>query len=301
MKKSSLNHRKHSKCNINNAVFYCEDCSSFILHSKTEEKLNNSKAFLIARSSNYINSNHLPKKPFFTCLFQEKINNCYSCYPFLNKKCYLKYRKSQIKNMKLICTNFKLSPKTYYLSIHYLDKICSDMNLFNKETLLQISTFCIILASKFNETAPKSLEVQSSLKNQASKNYKVDEIYILKLLDYDLNQCTAYDILSEMLNCGLVFEDENIDYKKLDEVYFMILKILYIFTENNSFLDFDYYQIAISIIGFIRDLLGLEPFSKRILELFFNGPENIRDEYLKAGLMKIKKIFRINEKVENGK
>ena len=300
MIKPISNHRKHSKYKINNVLFYCEDCSSFILRSKTEGKPNNSKTILIERSSSYINNNNLPQKPLFTCLFQDKASNC-SCNSFLNKKGYLKFRKAQIKNMKLICNNFNLSPKTYHLSVQYLDKICSAMNSFNKETLLQISTFCIILASKFNEIAPKSLEVQSTLKNKASKNYKVDEIYILKLLDYDLNQNTAYDLLSEMLNCGLVFEDEVFDYKKFDEVYSMILKILYIFSENNSYLDLNNYQIAVSIIGFIRELLGLEPFSKRIIELFFNDPENVREEHLKTGLMKIKKLFRINEKAKNEK
>ena len=300
MKKPSSNHRKHSKFKINNNLFYCEDCSSFIFHSKTDQKPNNSKAILIARSSNYDKTSNFLKTPLFTCLFKEKFNNC-SFSSFLNKKSYLKYRKIQIKNMKLICTNFNLSQKTYYLSIQYLDKICSDMSSFNKETLQQISLFCIILASKFNETAPKSLKVQSELKNKASENYKSDEIYVLKLLDYELNQNTVYDLLSEMLNCGLVFEDEICDYKKLDEVYSMILKILYIFTENSSYLDLTYYQIAISIIGFVRELLGLEPFSKRIIELFFNDPENVSEEYLKVGLMKIKKRFRINEKVKSEK
>ena len=118
MKKPSSNHRKHSKFKINNTLFYCEDCSSFFIHSKTDEKPNNSKAILIARSSNYDKTSNFLKTPLFTCLFKEKFNNC-SFSSFLNKKSYLKYRKIQIKNIKLICSNFYLSQKTYYLSILY--------------------------------------------------------------------------------------------------------------------------------------------------------------------------------------
>ena len=44
------------------------------------------------------------------------------------------------------------------------------MSSFNKETLQQISLFCIILASKFNETVPNSLDVQPELKIEASEN-----------------------------------------------------------------------------------------------------------------------------------
>ena len=43
-----------------------------------------------------------------------------------------------------------------------------------------------------------------------------------------------------MLNYGFVFEDETCDYKGLNEVYSIILKIYYIFTENSSYLDLTY-------------------------------------------------------------
>ena len=46
-----------------------------------------------------------------------------------------------------------------------------------------------------------------------------------------------------MLNWGFVFEDEICDicdYKGLNEVYSVILKIYYIFTENSSYLDLTY-------------------------------------------------------------
>ena len=148
-----------------------------------------------------------------------------------NKKDYLKIRSKLIKNIKKICSVFSLSLKAYFSSIAYLDKICSKLCLFNENILIQISLFCVILATKFFEKKEKAFEVQTYLKQNTSKNYKFDEIYALHLLNYDLNICTSYDILMDILYLGFIFENEEFkNYNRLNILYNNIPKILYIFS-----------------------------------------------------------------------
>ena len=79
-----------------------------------------------------------------------------------------------------------------------------------------MTLLCIILASKFNENAEKSLEVQTILKANISKNYLADEIYVLKLLNYKLNIHTSYDLLQDILKYGFIFEGDNFNYRKVN-------------------------------------------------------------------------------------
>ena len=209
-----------------------------------------------------------------------------------NKKDYLKIRSKLIKNMKKIFSVFSLSLKTYFSSIAYLDKICFKLCVFNENTLIQISLFCIILATKFFEKKKKALEVQTYLKENISKNYKFDEIYALQLLNYDLNVCTSYDILMDILYFGFVFEnDEFKNQNNLNVLYNNIPKILYIFSESNSYINMTSKQIAICMIGFLRDLLGLIPFSENIRKIFMINNNN-ENAYI-SGLNIIKKKIKI--------
>ena len=265
-----------------NSISYCIKCNSFIFENISTFE----STIKVIKPNNYE-------------IKEENIQNLqwlakdYKPDEFLgNKRDYLKIRSKLIKNIKKICSFFSLSLKTYFASIAYLDKICFKLCLFNESTLVQISLFCIILATKFFEKKEKAFEVQNYLKKNISKNYKFDEIYALQLLNYDLNVYTSYDILMDILYLGFVFENEEFkNYNRLNVLYNNIPKILYIFTESNSYINMTSKQIAICMVGFFRDLLGLTPFSENIRKIFMINNNN-ENAYV-SGLNIIKKRIKI--------
>ena len=268
---------------IFNSLNYCMICSSFILSNTSS----NDSQLKTIKPNNYCNNTEITPCPLWSLEEKNNLNN------FVNKKDYLKQRQPLIRNLKYICSYFSLSFKTYFLSIEYLDRISSKISYFNPNSLFKISLLCLILAVKINE-APKMLEVQKGLKNDLSKNYLVDEIYVLKLLNYDLNVYTSYDMLIDILNFGFIFEGEEPDYKKMNYFYYNLEKILYFFSEINSYIDLTPKQIAVSIVAFTRELLDLTPFNESIKDIFLINQKNVHFYY--SGLETIRKRIKIEGK-----
>jgi hypothetical protein len=201
--------------------------------------------------------------------------------------------------MKKVCAYFALSLKSYFLSVEYLDKICSDFSSFHPESILEISFFCVILAAKFNEETPKAIHIQKLLKNKISKNYLEDEKYVLHLLNYKLNMITPYDVLMDILHSGFIFEGEDFNYEKMCYIYSNLENILYVFSQNNSYIDMSQKQIAVSIIAFARELLGLNPLNDALKEIFCINENNEQDYIL--GMNIIKKHIKIEKRIKNNK
>ena len=274
-----------------NSIYYCMICSSFFL---TNTSSNEVKIKAI-KPNNYSNMNNYYILSPSLWLSEEKNETNY----FMNKKEYLKHRTPLIKNIKKICFYFSLSLKTYFLSIDYLDSIASKISSFNSYSIFQISLFCLILAAKFNEQAQKAMQIQSILKKEISKNYYFDEAYVLKLLNYKLNVRTSYDILMDILHFGFIFEGEDFHMGKINCIYSNLEKLLYFFSEINSYIDMNAKQIAFSIIGFARELLNLVPFNETIKKIFLISKED--EDIYNSGLLLIKKKVRIEGKFKNEK
>ena len=270
---------------IFNSIYYCMICSAFIVTNSTSHEVQ----IKVIKPNNFIQSTEIMPCPLWSSEEKNEINS------FINKKEYLKQRPSIIKYIKDIYIHFSLSLKTYFLSVAYLDKICTKISSFNINYLLHMTLLCIILASKFNENAEKSLEVQTILKTNISKNYLVDEIYVLKLLDYKLNIHTSYDLLQDILKYGFIFEGENFNYRKVNSIYSLPEKTLYIFSEFNSYIDMSAKQSVFIIIGFVREIFGLIPFNDNVKKIF-----SIKNEkFYNNGVKTIKKKIKIECKVKS--
>ena len=218
---------------------------------------------------------------------------------FYNKKEYLKQRSFIIKNIKKVCSYFSISLSTYFLTVYYFDQVCSKFSSFNQNSLLQISLFCLILASKFNEETSKAVQMQNALKGNISKNYCEDEKYVLNLLNYKLNVHTPYDILMDILHSGFIFEGEEFNPKKMSYICSNLGNILYIFSGVNSYVDMTPKQVAFSIVGFARELLGLSSYSS-IFKKVFMISQNHEHDYV-SGLEIIKKKIKIEGKFNDSK
>jgi hypothetical protein len=164
---------------------------------------------------------------------------------------------------------------------------------------LQISLFCLILATKFNEETSKAVQMQKALKNNISKNYCEDEKYVLNLLNHKLNVHTSYDILMDVLHSGFIFEGEEFNPNKMSYIYSNLENILYIFSGVNSYIDMTPKQVAISIVGFARELLGLNSYSCTFKKVFMIEQSHEND-YV-SGLEIIKKKIKIEGKFNNSK
>ena len=188
-------HPENSLFKIFTKFYLCFNCSSIIL------KESNKYIFSIKpQKFSIIQENSIP-------IYLSIYDNHHS-YTFTNKSDYLKIRLIIIKHLKIFCNNFNLNKKTFFLSLDYIDRICSKMRSFDIEDLKQISQFCVILSSKFQENGKKGIEIKKFCGGDSS-TYLKDEIYLLQLLNYDLHTFTSYDILIDILHTGFLFSDEK--------------------------------------------------------------------------------------------
>ena len=101
------------------------------------------------------------------------------------------------------------------------------------------------------------------------------------------------------MKCGFVFDDEEINPNKLNMVYNQMENMLYLFSETKHYIFMSPKEVAIGIMGFAREILGLAPFNESVQIVFMNikDVDNIHNyNYLKC-LNKIKKCFKIPHKM----
>ena len=220
----------------------CFGCSSLIYTNESGKKI------LPVKPQKY-NTSQETATPIFLSL---KDNHC--PYRYCNKEQFIKIRMKIVKKMKAFVQHFNLSKKTYFLALDYFDRICTKIYLFNFEDFMLIAQICIILAAKFQDDHQNALAAKLSL--SLSNNYSKDELYILRLLNYDLYSFTSYDIVMDIMHAGFLFNDEKFSQRKMNIVYSKIEKILYFFSEIKFYIDMTPMEIALSVIGFIRETLG---------------------------------------------
>ena len=281
--KNSLNitHQKKYLFELSQTISYCSNCSTVIITDKSGKAISTIKP----RKCETHKEESLP-----TFLNKSEANKIYN---FSNDKIYNKIRSNFVKIMKSNCKKLNLNMKTFFSALDYFDRICSIFSSFDPKSLKQISDLCIILSAKLNEDMFKAMEVKYALCGGSNKNYTKDELYLLQILKYDLVKITSYDILRDILMCGFIFNDENFQEKKMNSIYDKIENILYLFCESKHWIYMSPKEIAMGIVGWARDFLGLVPFNKNIQIVFLNDFNNIHN-YIKC-LNKIKKCFKIKE------
>ena len=272
-------HELSARFKVSEYISLCFNCSSLLIKDQSKNEISTIKP---PRYS-IIQENSIP------IFLSIPVRNLYT---FINKKEYLKIRIFIIKKMKLFCSNLKLSKKTFFLALDYLDHICSKMLSYKIVDLIQISQFCLILATKYQENREKGIEVKNFI-GAAQNNFVKDELYLVQLLDYDLHVFTCYDILMDILHCGFLFYGEQFSINKMKVIYEKIESMIYMFSESKYYLDMSNKEIALVIIGLIREILGLEAYSNIIKYIFMNDQKSIQKHlyYLK----KIKRCFIIKD------
>ena len=270
------------KTNFNPLISICTVCSSVCL-------LTESQLFKSIKPNQFdIKYNEEPLY-IFTQMKPQVLN-------FKNQKEYLEIRTQIIKEMKQICHQHSLQYKTFFAAVYYLDKISSQLFSFRYDSIRIISIFCIILSCKYWENGEIGCIVEDTYKRTISMNYANDELFVLKLLDYDLSVSTSYDYLMSMIQIGFVFDNESFDKKKLTFIYSHIEKMLYAFVERRSYLELDQLTIALGLIGFLRDNLDLLSLPEHLIKLFGNDVSINYNEVVEK-VKKCVKIKKVNKDV----
>ena len=92
-----------------------------------------------------------------------------------------------------------------------------------------------------------------------------------------------------ILHCGFLFNDEDFSIGKMHSIYGEIENILYLFSESKYYIDMTHKEVAMAIIGFVREMLGLISFSKNIQNVFMHEYVDIHN-YVNC-LNKLRKCF----------
>jgi hypothetical protein len=93
----------------------------------------------------------------------------------------------------------------------------------------------------------------------------------------------------ESINIGFILNDEKYSKKKLKVIYNHIEKMLFAFSESKFFFGLNPKIIVISLLSFIRELLGL----KNLNEFFIKYYGKIYEKELEDCLCKIRICLKV--------
>ena len=272
-------HVKMAICEVNSKISLCFKCSSVIYKDEFGQKISTIKP------SKFSVTQETSTPIFLSIPDNHKPNS------FKNKSNYLKIRIFYVKKMKEFCKIFKLSKKTYFNALDYFDRVCSKMPVFDLNDLFQILQICLVLSVKLNESQIRAIEIKQYL--NLTNNYSRDELFILQFLDYDLIVHTSYDILMDIMHTGFLFTDEKFSLKKMNIIYGKMENMIYFFSETKAYIDMTHKEVALSLIGLMRETLGLIAYNNVLKSIFMRENTDIQSYY--SCLKKIRKCFKIND------
>ena len=246
----------------------CFHCSSIIYTNEIGKKI------FPVKPKKY-NASQESATPIFISL-----NDTHRPYRFYNKESYLKIRTKIVKKMKIFAQNYNLTKKTFSRAIK-----------FNIADFTQTAHLCVVLAAKFQDDHQNAFNAKLSL--GPSNNYTKDELYVLQLLNYDLYAITPYDILMDIMHTGFLFSNENFSINKMNAIYGKIEKMIYFFSEKKYYIEMTPIEIALAVIGFIREALGLVAYNNIIQQIFMTQINDLKT--YSDCLFIFKKCFQIQE------
>ena len=260
--KISCSHEEKYIMELNPNLIICFKCSSMIYKNEIGKQISPVKP------EKYSGSQETATPIFLS------IEDTHRPYRFCNKESYLKIRAKVIKKMKIFVQNFNLTKKTFFLALNYFDRICSRATKFNLADFTQIALLCVVLSAKFQDDHQNALNAKLSL--GPSNNYTKDELYVLQLLNY-----------------------ENFSINKMKVIYGKIEKMIYFFSEKKYYIEMTPTEIALSVIGFIREALGLVSYNNILQQIFMNQPNDFK--IYSDCLILFKNCFQIQEDTSNNK
>lgn len=111
-----------------------------------------------------------------------------------------------------------------------------------------------------NDTVYKEQLLKFEEEKQKEAKRKIMEKYVNQINENNINFAPAYEILVNLLNSGIIFEDEIEDHRNIniDEVNIKCLQILNHCYQKINFIQFDSVGLSFAIILFCRCIYGLD-------------------------------------------
>jgi hypothetical protein len=211
-----------------------------ISKSKTEIKSKDKNKFpnLFPKLSNIIEEIGLIK------MINDKRILCdYSNFYHVN---YLIERKKGIENIKNLSIKFNFSLDIFLKAVDYMDRYFLSNKL---ENIKKISSICLLISLKFNESCPKTSLYKTFLyflKYQFGNLFEIEQD-ILITLNYDLNTFTLMDIIHIFfIKYSHLFDQ----FKEIPQFKKNIWLYAEAIIEDQRFLDFTKIEYAICLIHY---------------------------------------------------
>ena len=101
-----------------------------------------------------------------------------------------------------VCEDQQCQPQVFFLAVSYLDRFLSSLSITKTQFQL-LASVCILLASKFSQVVPITTE---QLVIYTDNSVTVDELkewelFVLKILGWELYAATAHDFLDHLGKC----------------------------------------------------------------------------------------------------
>ena len=153
--------------------------------------------------------------------------------------------------IKSICKQYNLNDKVYHSSINLLDDLY--INKKYSEDIQKVSFVCLIITIKMIEKGDSSIKlIDCIIQNHKLSFCPFFEKDIIQIMDYEIIFYSAFDILSFLLQNGIIFTPEKEYLRKYNinvkNVYINCFKYLNKLFEIKIFIKFHSIEITFSII-----------------------------------------------------
>jgi len=100
-----------------------------------------------------------------------------------------------------VCEDHQCQPEVFYLSINYLDRFLSKVNI-QKNQFQLVASVCVFIASKFSEVIPISSEKLCCYTDNAFSFEEIRdwELTVLNVLNWELSVVTSQSFLEHFIN-----------------------------------------------------------------------------------------------------
>ena len=298
-----------SVLNIHQYALNKEKYNKYInIRTKNKQKFHSTEKYYSVKPSIYT----IPKDINLKDIFQQekktykdkiKIYSYYHINDDTNEN-----RKQIFSKIKKIIEDKRVNFDIYIKTIYLCDLICIKKEYVESEfkdkfkstpnILIALTAFILIM--KFNYVESKMTRLKKILEYFGDidihlKDIYEMEIFILKLIDYELSFQTPLSYLELLLINGIVFSEDYLQSDSSFNIYELAKESLEnIMEKSNEYFKYDYFYLSCSIISFVRDKAKINKWPKALEFNFGTKFEEFYDVY---------KIFfqKNNEKVENSK
>merc|ERR1712117_472196 len=99
-----------------------------------------------------------------------------------------------------VCEDQQCKPDVFFLSVNYLDRFLSKVNI-QKEQFQLVASVCLLLASKFSQVVPISTDklVIYSDSSVTAQELRQWEIKLLNVLHWELSSVTTHSFLEYLM------------------------------------------------------------------------------------------------------